>query len=153
MKQLLKVFLVLHLLIGITWLFSPVDCSLSWEISLSAAPQQDSPGIPDIFADEEDSKSFFMNGVIFIASLALLWFLFYKLLYPFLLKYYQPSYCKKLFWSLLMLYGLGWITIGSYILFEFGFRIDLLKWVFVFIGIIWIIWFLLIMLKKDEAYY
>ena len=75
------------------------------------------------------------------------------MVYPFLLKYYHPSYCKKLFWSLLLLYGLAWIAIAAYILFEFGFRIHLLKWVFVFIGVIWIIWFMIILLKKDEAYY
>lgn len=153
MSRFIKVILILSLLFGLTGIFTPFNGSPVWKNSLSAAPQQDSPDISGEFTDEEDSNSYFMSGLVFIVGLILLWFLFYKLLYPFLLKYYHPSYCKKLFWSLLMLYGLAWITIGSYVLFEFGFRIDVLKWVFVFIGVIWIIWFLVIILKKDEAYY
>jgi len=103
--------------------------------------------------EEEDGQNYFMNGLIFIVGLILLWFLFHKLLYPFLLKYYHPIYCKNLFWSLLMLYGLAWVTIGAYVIFDIGFRIHMMKWVFVFIGVIWIIWFIIIMLKKDKVYY
>ena len=107
-------------------------------------------GNPD---EEEGSPNHFMNGLVFIVGLILLWFLFHKLLYPFLLKYYHPVYCKSLFWSLLILYGLAWITIGAYVVFDIGFRIHMMKWVFVFIGVIWIIWFIIIMLKKNKAYY
>lgn len=103
--------------------------------------------------DDENGQNYFLKGLVFIIGLLLLWFLFHKLLYPFLLKYYHPIYCKSLFWSLLMLYGLAWVTVGSYVIFDFGFRLHMMKWVFVFIGVIWIIWFIIIMLRKDKVYY
>ncbi|HLP45807.1 MAG TPA: hypothetical protein VK469_07675 [Candidatus Kapabacteria bacterium] len=103
--------------------------------------------------DMGDNQNYFMGGLTFIVGFILLWFLFHKLIYPFLLKYYHPEYCKKLFWSLIMLYGLAWITIGAYVIFDFGFRIHAMKWIFLFIGVIWIIWFLVIILRKDASYY
>lgn len=118
----------------------------------SIAYSQDNTGaLPDT-ENGGENPNYFMNGVVFIIGLVLLWFLFHKLLYPLLLKYYHPSYCKNLFWSLLGLYGLAWITVATYVLFDIGFQIHFMKWVFVFIGVIWIIWFVIIMLKKDNAY-
>jgi hypothetical protein len=102
--------------------------------------------------EEEETPNIFMNGLIFIIGLVLLWFLFYRLLYPFLLKYYHPAYCKDLFWSLLLLYGLAWLAIATYLLFDIGFRYNIMKWIFIFLGVIWIIWFLVIILKKEKAY-
>jgi len=102
--------------------------------------------------EEEASTNYFMGILVFLVGAGLLWFLLHKMLYPYLLRFYHPTYCKNLFWSLFLLYGLAWSTIGVYILFDWGYRSDILKWVFVFIGIIWIIWFIIIMLKKEKAY-
>ncbi|NIM12925.1 MAG: hypothetical protein GTO45_12430 [Candidatus Aminicenantes bacterium] len=112
--------------------------------------QEDASAVSEF--EEEETPNIFMNGLIFIVGLVLLWFLFYRLLYPFLLKYYHPSYCKNLFWSLLLLYGLAWLTIATYLLFDIGYRYNIMKWIFVFIGVIWIIWFLVIILKKEKVY-
>ena len=139
MRKLLLIFLLVGLLLGM---------GLNTQFFLIA---QDTAKAAAEFEDEAP-PNIFMNGLIFIIGLVLLWYLFYKLLYPFLLKYYHPSYCKNLFWSLLLLYGLGWLTIATYLLFDIGFRYNIMKWIFIFLGVIWIIWFLVIILKKEKAY-
>lgn len=103
----------------------------------------------------EDAKNYFARTAIFIAVFVALWFLLYQFAYRLLLKYYSPRYCKDLFWSLFLLYGLAWLSISAYIIFEIGFFYQWFylwgKWIFVFIGALWLIWFMVIMLKKDTA--
>jgi hypothetical protein len=132
------IFLIVGLLLGLS----------THALYLNA--QDTAESSPDL--EEENGQNVFLSGLVFIIGMVLIWFLLHKLLYSLLLRYYHPSYCKELFWSLLMLYGLAWVTIGSYVLFDVGFKYGILKWVFVFLGIIWIIWFLVIMFKKDKAY-
>ncbi len=103
--------------------------------------------------DTGSAKNYFLRSAVFVVGIALLWFVFYKLVYPFLRKYYSAGYSQTLFWSMFLLYCLAWMTISTYVIFEVGFHYHWLKWVFVFIGAIWLIWLLVILLKKgDQAY-
>lgn len=139
MHRLVSILLVAGLLLGLS-------------ISPMGILAQDNSGTVTDPEEMGDSPNYFLGGLVFIIGLVLLWFLLHKLLYPFLLKYYSPGYCKDLFWSLFILYGLAWVTIGTYALFDIGYKYSILKWVFLFMGIIWIIWFLIIILKKDKDY-
>lgn len=141
MRKLIFIICIVSLFMGI---------HMSASNLLNAQSVSHSSPLP-VVDDETDSPNYFLGGLCFVVGLILLWLLFHKLIYPIFLKYYSPSYCKKLFWSLIMLYGLGWIAIGSYVIFDIGFRISSMKWLFVFVGILWIIWFIVIMLKKDRA--
>ena len=89
--------------------------------------------------------SLFLLGVIAIV------FIFYKPVYGMLLKYYHPDYCKQVVWSLMLLYLLGWIAIGAFVLFEYGFMFFWLKWVFVFLAGLWVIWFCVVLFRKNDA--
>ncbi|MCP4214803.1 MAG: hypothetical protein GY765_09100 [bacterium] len=102
---------------------------------------------------DEAAPNYFIKGAIFTVGLLMFWVLFYYLIYPSLLKYYSPGYSKKLFWSLILLYSISWICLGAYVLFEVGFYIEWLKYVFAVIGALWLIWFITIMASKDRAYY
>lgn len=105
--------------------------------------------------DSGGAKNYFLRSAIFLAGVVVIWFIFYKLVYPFLRKYYSSAYSQTLFWSMFLLYFMAWITISAYVIFEVGFYYHWLKWVFVFFGAIWFIWLLVVLLKKDDraAYY
>lgn len=116
----------------------------------AAAMAQSSSELPDDLGPPPPNPV--IQWGLFIAPFILLWFIFYKLIYPFLLKYYTPKYCRSLFWSMFGLYSMGWLAISAYVIFDIGFRVDWIKWVFVFIGAVWLIWFIVIMFKKDPGY-
>lgn len=104
-------------------------------------------------SDTGGAKNYFLRGGGFILGFVILWFFFYKLVYPHvLLRYYSPGYCKNLFWSIFLLYSMAWLSISTYVIFEIGFRYYWAKWVFVFFGALWLIWLMVILLKKDTAY-
>ena len=145
MKRIILFFILLHGFMGIADLFEQETLnSLSVQ---SNALAQDIPG-PD-----NEPRNYFIRGGIFIVGLVLIWFLFYKLIYPFLLGYYSPRYSKNLFWSMFLLYMLAWLSISNYVLFGIGFYYHWAKWIFVFSGAIWMIWFVVIMFRKDSGYH
>jgi hypothetical protein len=86
---------------------------------------------------------------MFIIGLAAIFVIFYFMVYPILLKYFHPDYCKKLCISMMLLYTLGWFSFGAYVLFDFGYGLDWLRWVLLFISALWLVWFATVMFKKD----
>ncbi len=133
--------------------------ALTPTMSFSATPPQQSGAVQENAATYDGSETnaatpnYFYKGLIFTAGLLLIWLLFYYLIYPALLRFYSHHYSKKLFWSLLLLYSISWICLSIYLLFEVGFYIEWLKFVFAFIGALWLIWFMVIMASKDKSYY
>lgn len=92
-----------------------------------------------------------LRVVLVLGTYGLLWLLFYLLLYPRLLTYYDPDYCKSLFWSLLFLYGIAWTALSLYLVFDYGFRWEMTRWAFVFLGGLWLIWFAIVMFWRKPA--
>jgi hypothetical protein len=91
---------------------------------------------------------------ILILGFALGWILLYFFLYPALLKYYHPSYCKRLFWLMFLLYAFSLFNIIAFFYLNIGFTKPWYKWVASFFGVGWLGSFLTIILSKkpDEFY-
>jgi len=88
-------------------------------------------------------------GVVLV--LVLIWFILYKVVYPFFLRYYRDDFCKTVFWSLFLLYGLTWLFLSSYILLEFGFFYAWMQWIAVFLAVLWLISGLVTLLRRTPA--
>ena len=54
---------------------------------------------------------------LFVLGLVVIFFIFYKPVYGLLIKYYSPTYCKQVVWSMMLLYLLGWFSVGAFIFF------------------------------------
>jgi len=89
------------------------------------------------------------TGVILV--LVLIWFILYKIVYPFFLRYYRDDFCKTVFWNLFLLYGLTWFFLASYILLEFGFYYGWMQWMAVFLAALWLISGLVFLLRRVPA--
>jgi hypothetical protein len=135
-------FMVCYILGGLV----PEQLSPNLSLCSEAFAQADAGEYPQ-------AKNYFARSGIFVFGFAVLWIVFYKLIYPFLLRYYSPAYCKSLFWSAFLLYSMAWLAIGTYVIFEIGFSYEWAKWVFVFMGAVWLIWLLVILLRKDRYAY
>jgi hypothetical protein len=88
-------------------------------------------------------------GVVLV--LVLLWFILYKVVYPFFLRFYRDGFCKTLFWNLFLLYGLTWLFLASYLLLEFGFYYLWMQWIAVFLAALWLISGLVFLLRHQPA--
>lgn len=88
-------------------------------------------------------------GVLLV--LVLIWFILYKVVYPFFLHYYRDDFCKTVFWNLFMLYGLTWVFLSSYIVLEFGFFYSWMQWIAAFLAVLWLISGLVILLRRPAA--
>jgi len=86
---------------------------------------------------------------MFVIGLATIFVIFYFMVYPVLLKYFHPDYCKTLCISMMLLYALGWFSFGAYVMFDFGYGLDWLRWALLFISALWLVWFSTVMFKKD----
>lgn len=93
----------------------------------------------------------FVNGVLLLAVFAVLWLIFYKGLYPLFLRFYRPDFSKFLFWSLFLLYGLAWLHLSLYVLFDIGFYYAWARWVAVFLTFLWLIWFMVVFSRRRTA--
>lgn len=80
-----------------------------------------------------------------------IWFILYKVLYPFFLRYYRDDFCKTIFWNLLILYSLTWFFLSSYILLEFGFYYVWMQWIAIFLAVLWLISGLALLLRRSPA--
>jgi len=89
------------------------------------------------------------TGVVLV--LVLIWFILYKVVYPFFLRYYRDDFCKTLFWNLFLLYALTWIFLASYVLLEFGFYYGWMQWFAVFLGALWLISGAVFLLRRTPA--
>jgi hypothetical protein len=98
-----------------------------------------------------DVTSVILRGSLFVLGLVTIVFIFYKPVYGLLVRYYHPSYCRQVVLSMLLLYVLGWLSLGAFIIFDVGFLYFWIKWVFVFLGALWMIAFAVIMLRGSRA--
>jgi|GEM_PF-1310876 len=148
MRFMIFFFICCHLLPGTADWLVPGSDFLTGPADVLALEKAETPGA----YDTGTPKNYFAGTGIFILGLVIIWFVFYKLVYPFLLRYYSPFYCKTLFWSMFLLYSMAWISVSVYRIFEIGFFYGWAKWIFAFMGAIWLIWFLVVMLRKDSSY-
>jgi hypothetical protein len=82
---------------------------------------------------------------------AVLWLVFYKGAYPFFLRYYKSDFCRTIFWILFSLYSLTWLLLASYLIFDIGFYFSWLRWVAVFLAVLWLVSGLMLMLRRTPA--
>ena len=94
-----------------------------------------------------DATEIILRGGLFTLGLVAVIFIFYKPVYGLLVRYYHPSYCRQVVLSMLILYVLGWLSIGSFVIFDVGYLYYWVKWVFIFLGALWLIVFAVIMLR------
>lgn len=117
-------------------------------VTFSAAPlaaQQESLPL------EAEPSNLVLRWVGVVLTLVLIWFVLYKVVYPFFLRYYRDDFCKTVFWSLFLLYSLTWLLLASYLLLEFGFYYGWMRWIAVFLGAIWLISGLVLFLQRRPA--
>ena len=88
-------------------------------------------------------------GVLLV--LAAIWFILYKVVYPFFLRYYRDHFCKTVFWNLFLLYGLTWLFLASYLLLEFGFYYFWMQWIAVFLAALWLISGLVFLMRRSPV--
>jgi hypothetical protein len=106
--------------------------------------QENGPSFP-----QPDNLLLRWAGVLLV--LVLIWFILYKVVYPFFLRYYRDSFCKTVFWNLFLLYGLTWLFLASYLLLEFGFYYFWMQWIAVFLAALWLISGLVFLLRRNPA--
>ena len=148
MNKLILILLVLGL-----FFTGPMLNSLPLPVPQQEGAVQENAAVYDGSTAVDESPNYFLKGSICVGGLLLVWILFYYLIYPALLRFYSPGYSKKIFWSLILLYSISWICLSAYVLFEVGFYLEWLKYIFAFIGGIWLIWFITIMASKDRSHY
>jgi hypothetical protein len=83
--------------------------------------------------------------------IAVLWLIFYKAASPFFLRYYRSDFCRTIFWTLFSLYSLTWLLLASYLIFDIGFYLFWMKWVAVFLAVLWFISGLLLLVRRTPA--
>ena len=89
------------------------------------------------------------GGVLIV--LVAIWFILYKVIYPFFLRYYKADFCKTIFWTLFLLYSATWLFLSSYVLLEYGFYFDWLKWVAAFLAVLWLMSAIGLLLRRNPA--
>lgn len=99
----------------------------------------------------EQPDNVLLRSVAVVLVLAGTWFILYKLVYPFFLRYYRPSFCKNIFWTHFILYSLTWLLLASYVVFDFGFYFFWMKWVAAFLCVLWLISTVVLMLRRVPA--
>jgi hypothetical protein len=98
-----------------------------------------------------DTTGAIIRGGLFALGFVTITFIFYKPVYGLLVRYYHPSFCRQVVLSMILLYLLGWMSLGAFVIFDFGFWYFWIKWVFVFLGSLWLIAFAVIMLRGGTA--
>lgn len=126
--------------LGKLWAF----CLLSLLPFSPLSAQESAPSIA-----QPDNLLLRWTGVILV--LVLIWFILYKVVYPYFLRYYRDDFCKTVFWNLFLLYSLTWIFLSSYILLEFGFYYGWMQWIAIFLGVLWLISGLVFLLRRSAA--
>ncbi|MGN6185237.1 MAG: hypothetical protein ACTHQM_16480 [Thermoanaerobaculia bacterium] len=111
--------------------------------------------LPAIAADPapalEQSDNIVLRGAGIFLVLVMIWFVLYKVLYPFLLRYYRDGFCKTVFWNLFSLYALTWIFVSLYVVLDFGFYWGWLPWLAAFLGAWWLISGVVLLLRRVPA--
>lgn len=128
--------------LGQRWLLG-----LIWTLLAAPVAAQENSGVPDY--PQPANLLLRWTGVILV--LVGIWFILYKVVYPFFLRYYRDDFCKTIFWSLLLLYSFTWIFLASYILLEYGFYYGWMQWFAVFLAVLWLISGLVLLLRRNPA--
>jgi len=128
--------------LGQRWLLG-----LLWTLLAAPVAAQENSGVPDY--PQPANLLLRWTGVILV--LVGIWFILYKVVYPFFLRYYRDDFCKTIFWSLLLLYSFTWIFLASYILLEYGFYYGWMQWFAVFLAVLWLISGLVLLLRRNPA--
>ena len=128
--------------LGNRWLLG-----LLWALLAAPVAAQEAAGAPDY--PQPANLLLRWTGVILV--LVGIWFILYKVVYPYFLRYYRDDFCKTIFWSLLLLYSFTWILLSSYILLEFGFYYGWMQWFAVFLAVLWLISGLVLLLRRNPA--
>ncbi len=110
-------------------------------LALSAAPllAQDGAGRPD---------NPFLKWLWVVLGLVLIWLMFYKGLYPFLLRHFSHDASKAIFWPLFLLYAMTWLHLTAYIFFVYGFYFFWMRVAALFLATLFAIWFLISLLRR-----
>lgn len=105
------------------------------------------------FAQEgpEPPKNPFVSWLWVALGLGVIWFLFYKGLYPYLRRYYRAEACQRFFWIQFLLFASTWLHLSTYVFFEYGFYWLWIRWVAAFLGVLFLIWFILAYLRRSHA--
>ena len=128
--------------LGQRWLLG-----LLWALLAAPVAAQENASAPDY--PQPANLLLRWTGVILV--LVGIWFILYKVVYPFFLRYYRDDFCKTIFWSLLLLYSFTWIFLASYILLEYGFYYGWMQWFAVFLAVLWLISGLVLLLRRNPA--
>lgn len=104
--------------------------------------------VPAVFV-QSDHMALRWAAVMLVVTM--IWFVLYKLVYPFFLRYYRDEFCKTIFWNLFLLYSLTWLFISSYVLLDFGFYYGWMPWVAVFLGAWWLISGVVLLMRRVGA--
>ena len=128
--------------LGQRWLLG-----LLWALLAAPVAAQENAGAPAY--PQPANLLLRWTGVILV--LVGIWFILYKVVYPFFLRYYRDDFCKTIFWSLLLLYSFTWIFLSSYILLEYGFYYGWMQWFAVFLAVLWLITGLVLLLRRNPA--
>lgn len=115
--------------------------------ALAAAP----PATQQSGLTFEQPDNLLFRGAGFILVLILIWFILYKVAYPFFLRYYRDDFCKTVFWNLFGLYAITWFFLASYLLVDYGFYFGWMKWLAVFLSVLWLISGLILLLQRKPV--
>ncbi|PYQ27548.1 MAG: hypothetical protein DMF56_19395 [Acidobacteria bacterium] len=99
----------------------------------------------------EQSDNVLLRGAGIALAVVMIWFVLYKGVYPFFLRYYRDEFCKTIFWNLFFLYTLTWILVSFYVVLDVGFYWAWLPWVAVFLGVWWLISGAVLLLRRVPA--
>ncbi len=91
-----------------------------------------------------------LKWLLVIGGLVAIFFVLYKIIYPYFLRYYSHDFSRTIFWTLWLLYTLTWLFLSSYLL-EYGFYVDWLKWIGAFLAVIWLIAALGLLMRRKPA--
>ena len=97
------------------------------------------------------SSNTLLRGAGVFVVIVMIWFVLYRAVYPFFLRYYRDEFCKTIFWNLFFLYALTWIFVSLYVVLDIGFYWAWLPWVAAFLAAWWLISGTFLLLRRVPA--
>lgn len=119
--------------------------------TLAAATPSGPNGFPVAQGALPASGSWFWPTLIFVGVFLLLFILFRYLVFRFFIRYFSPGMARQLTICLFVLYAVTWVIFGTYVLFFC--LVGLWKWALIFLLAIWAIWFIAVLLHRDDSVY
>lgn len=114
------------------------------------APEAVRPGASG--AELAAPKNWALRWGLFLAVLAAIWLIFYKFVYAYIVSYYAFDYADSLFWTMAVLYSLGWISFSLYVVFGVWEIWPWARWISLFLSALWLVWFLAVIFRKDVGH-